>query len=101
MSQITDDEKYYIFLDEIQNVKNYEKVLSSLKATKNVSIFVTASNSKLLSGKLASFLVGRCKEFKIMPFTYNEFIKYYKIINYLYPINHFKISLDMVECLKE
>ena len=65
-------------MDEIQHVKQFEKVLASLKATKNVSIFVTGSNSKLLSGRLASLLVGRCKEFKIMPFTYSEFVKYYK-----------------------
>ena len=78
LKHIKDEQKYYIFLDEIQNVKQFEKVLSSLKATKNVSIFVTGSNSKLLSGRLASLLVGRCKEFKIMPFTYSEFIKYYK-----------------------
>lgn len=77
LNQIKDEKKYYIFLDEIQNVKQFEKVLASLKATKNVSIFVTGSNSKLLSGRLASLLVGRCKEFKIMPFTYAEFINYY------------------------
>ena len=52
--------------------------MASLKATQNVSIFVTGSNSKLLSGRLASLLVGRCKEFKIMPFTYGEFLNYYK-----------------------
>ena len=78
LKQIKDESKYYIFLDEIQNVKRFEKVLASIKATKNVSIFVTGSNSKLLSGKLASLLVGRCKEFKIMPFAYCEFIKFYK-----------------------
>ena len=78
LNQIKDDKKYYIFLDEIQHVHQFEKVLASLKATQNVSIFVTGSNSKLLSGRLASLLVGRCKEFKIMPFTYSEFIKYYK-----------------------
>ena len=66
------------FLDEIQHVNQFEKTLASLKATQNVSIFVTGSNSKLLSGRLASLLVGRCKEFKIMPFTYNEFLNYYK-----------------------
>lgn len=75
---IVDDEKYYIFLDEIQHVNEFEKTLASLKATQNVSIFVTGSNSKLLSGRLASLLVGRCKEFKIMPFTYSEFLDYYK-----------------------
>ena len=65
LKQIKDKEKYYILLDEIQHVRQFEKVLSSLKATQNVSIFVTGSNSKLLSGKLATLLVGRCKEFKI------------------------------------
>ncbi len=78
IKKIRDEDKYYVFLDEIQNVNQFEKTLASLKATKNVSIFVTGSNSKLLSGRLASLLVGRCKEFKIMPFTYSEFIKYYK-----------------------
>ena len=78
LKRILDENKYYIFLDEIQHVRQFEKVLASLKATKNVSIFVTGSNSKLLSGKLASLLVGRCKEFKIMPFSYSEFVKYYE-----------------------
>ena len=84
-NRIIDDEKYYIFLDEIQNVKQFEKVLASLKATENVSIFVTGSNSKLLSGRLASLLVGRCKEFKIMPFTYSEFINYFMENDYELP----------------
>lgn len=78
LKRITDTEKYYLFLDEIQNVSQFEKVLASLKATQNVSIFVTGSNSKLLSGRLATLLVGRCKEFKVMPFTYQEFLKYYE-----------------------
>ncbi len=77
LKQITDDKKYYVFLDEIQHVNQFEKTLASLKATQNVSIFVTGSNSKLLSGRLASLLVGRCKEFKIMPFNYLEFVNYY------------------------
>ena len=78
LKRIRDERKYYIFLDEIQHIKQFEKVLSSLKATQNVSIFVTGSNSKLLSGRLASLLVGRCKEFKIMPFTYSEFVEYHE-----------------------
>ena len=78
INNITDGNKYYFFLDEIQHVKDFEKVLASLKATKNVSIFVTGSNSNLLSGHLATLLVGRCKEFRIMPFTYNEMIFFYQ-----------------------
>lgn len=81
LSKIEDDKKYYLFLDEIQHVRSFEKALASLKATQNVSIFVTGSNSKLLSGRLASLLVGRCKEFKIMPFTYSEFLEYLKVNN--------------------
>lgn len=72
VSKVRDDGKYYIFLDEIQHVRNFEKVLSSFRATLNCSIFVTGSNSKLLSGKMATLLVGRCIEFRIMPFSYRE-----------------------------
>jgi predicted AAA+ superfamily ATPase len=53
-SKIRDDNKYYLFLDEIQHVKDFEKAIASFKATKNCSIFVTGSNSKLLSGELAT-----------------------------------------------
>lgn len=81
LKRIKDKKKYYIFLDEIQHVKQFEKVLSSLKATQNVSIFVTGSNSKLLSGRLASLLVGRCKEFKIFPFSYAEYLNYHTYNN--------------------
>ena len=90
LKQIKDNQKYYIFLDEIQHVNQFEKVLASLKATQNVSIFVTGSNSKLLSGHLASLLVGRCKEFKIMPFTYSEFIRYYQENNLKLPDKPFQ-----------
>lgn len=92
IKKIKDKNKYYIFLDEIQNVRNFEKTLASLKATQNVSIFVTGSNSKLLSGKLSSLLVGRCKEFKILPFSYTEFLQYYKENNLplpLQPLNNY------------
>ena len=92
IKKIKDKNKYYIFLDEIQNVRNFEKTLASLKATQNVSIFVTGSNSKLLSGRLSSLLVGRCKEFKILPFSYTEFLEYYKENNLplpLQPLNNY------------
>lgn len=72
ISQIKDQGRYYIFLDEIQHVRSFEKVLASFRATLNCSIFVTGSNSKLLSGKMATLLVGRCVEFRIMPFSFQE-----------------------------
>mgnify|MGYP004630032449 CR=1 FL=1 len=73
---IKDSEKYLIFLDEIQHVSNFEKVLASFRATLNCDIFITGSNSKLLSGKMATLLVGRCVEFKIMPFSFAESYEY-------------------------
>ena len=79
--QIVDDKKYYLFFDEIQNVKNFEKVLNSLRATQNVSIFITGSNANLLSGELATLLAGRYVTFKIMPFTFAECLKIQNITN--------------------
>jgi predicted AAA+ superfamily ATPase len=79
-SKIKDDKKYYLFLDEIQHVKDFEKAIASFKATKNCSIFVTGSNSKLLSGELATLLVGRTVEFEIFPFNFKEATDYMKLI---------------------
>ncbi len=69
------DSKSYIFLDEIQEVKNFEKVINSLQATyKNrVDIYVTGSNAKMLSGELATLLGGRYIQFEIYPFTFAEY----------------------------
>ena len=79
IDRIKDDGRYLIFLDEIQHVRSFEKVLSSLRATVNCSIFITGSNSKLLSGKMATLLVGRCIEFRIMPFSFSESYEYCKM----------------------
>lgn len=78
--QIKDKDKYLIFLDEIQHVRSFEKVLASLRVTVNCDIFITGSNSKLLSGKMATLLVGRCVEFRIMPFSFAESYEYIKAI---------------------
>ena len=71
-AKIENDEKYYLFFDEIQNVENWEKAINSFKATKNVSTFITGSNSDLLSGELATHIAGRYVSFKIYPFTFKE-----------------------------
>ena len=73
--KIKNQEKYYLFFDEIQNVKGWEKAVNSFKATKNVSIFITGSNSDLLSGELATHLAGRYVSFKIYPLTFSEVCK--------------------------
>lgn len=73
-SKIKDEEKYYLFFDEIQNVNEFEKVINSFRATLNVSIFLTGSNSKILSGELATHLAGRYISIKMMPFTFKEYL---------------------------
>lgn len=79
VSQMKSSEKYYLFFDEIQNVKNWEKAINSLKASKNVSIFITGSNSDLLSGELATHLAGRYVSFKMYPFTFKEVCEFKNI----------------------
>ena len=74
-SKILDKQKYYLFFDEIQVILNWEKVVNSLKATENTSIFVTGSNSKLLSGELATLLSGRYVSFKVAPFNFKEVVE--------------------------
>ena len=70
--KIINKEKYYLFFDEIQRVENWEKAINSFKATKNVSIFLTGSNSDLLSSDLATYLAGRYVSFKMFPLTFKE-----------------------------
>ena len=79
--KIIDDKKYYIFFDEIQNVDEWEKVVNSLRATQNTSIFITGSNSDLLSSDLATHIAGRYVSFKITPFTFGEVCKLLNIVN--------------------
>ncbi len=74
-SKIIDDKKYYLFFDEIQNVNEFERVINSFRATLNVSIFVTGSNSKILSGELSTILAGRYVSIKMMPFTFSEYLE--------------------------
>lgn len=74
-SKIKNEKKYYLFFDEIQSVIDFEKVVNSFRATMNVSIFITGSNSKLLSGEFATYLTGRIISIKMMPFTYSEFLE--------------------------
>lgn len=72
--QIKDNEIYYVFLDEVQNVDNFEKVVSSLRALlKNISIFITGSNSKLLSEEISTVLSGIYVSFNINPLNYKEY----------------------------
>ncbi len=74
--KIVDSKKYYVFLDEIQKVEKFEDVINSLRASiDNISIFITGSNSKLLSNELSTVLSGRYVLFNIYPLSYKEFVE--------------------------
>lgn len=73
--RIQDEKMYYLFFDEIQNVDNFEKVVNSLRASKKVSIFITGSNSRLLSEELSTVLSGRYVSFRINPLSYKEVLE--------------------------
>ena len=75
VEKIKDDKLYYLFFDEIQNVENFEKVINSLRASKKVSIFITGSNSRLLSEELSTVLSGRYVNFRINPLSYKEVLE--------------------------
>jgi len=65
----------YIFLDEIQNITDFEKLVDGLYATKNTDIYITGSNANLLSSELATLLSGRYIEISILPFSFSEYLE--------------------------
>jgi predicted AAA+ superfamily ATPase len=70
--------KKYLFIDEVQEIKGWEKAASSFLANKTADIYVTGSNAGLLSSDLATLLTGRCIEFRINTLTFSEFLKFRK-----------------------
>lgn len=69
------DGKAYLFLDEIQKVASWEKTINSLRASYDCDIYITGSNSQLLSGELATEIAGRYVEIKVYPFSFAEFLE--------------------------
>ena len=72
--------KVYLFFDEIQEVKDWEKCINSFRVSLDCDIYITGSNAKLLSGELATYLGGRYVEFVIYPFSFGEFMELYRSI---------------------
>ncbi len=71
----------YIFIDEIQDIKNFEKVLRDLQKRENVDIYITGSNAKLFSSELATHLSGRYIEIKVNPLSFPEFLIFHNLPN--------------------
>ena len=68
--------KTYLLLDEVQEVNNWEKAVNSLMADFDVDIFVTGSNSRMLSSEISTYLTGRYVSFKIFPLTFSEYLNF-------------------------
>jgi len=84
------NEKWYVFLDEIQTVENWDLACKSLRL-ENISLFITGSNSKLLSREFTKELSGRYVSFLIKPFVYKEIAEYAKELNKKITINNYLI----------
>lgn len=70
---ILDEDPYYVFLDEIQEVEGFEKIVNGLNAKENIDVYVIGSNSKFLSSDINTLFRGRGDEVRVYPFTFKEF----------------------------
>lgn len=80
--KIDSKKKYYVFLDEAQNVPMFQKAVDSLYIKKNVDVYITGSNAYLLSGELATLLSGRYIEIKMLPLSFKEYVSAFDDNNY-------------------
>ena len=91
-SKIKGKKKYYVFLDEVQNVKDFQKAVDSLYIRKNIDLYITGSNAYLLSGELATLLSGRYIEIKMLPLSFKEYVSAFKDNN-----NYQQLFLDYMK----
>ena len=89
----------YLFIDEIQKVKGFEEVVDAYREEGDYSIFITGSNSYLLSGELSTYLTGRYIEFEICTLTFDEYIgmkDYFEL-----PVQHNNLIQEFDKYIKE
>jgi len=76
-NKLIPDKMNYIFLDEIQVIENFERAVDGLFIKDNVDLYITGSNSYMLSGELATFLTGRYMQIHMLPLSFKEYLEYY------------------------
>jgi uncharacterized protein len=79
ISELDLSKKCYVFLDEVQNVNGFERLVDGLFVKPNIDVYITGSNAHLLSGELATLLSGRYIEISILPFSFNEYLSARKL----------------------
>ncbi len=77
-SKLSDKERTYIFLDEVQEIENWEKVVNSINTDYNVDIYVTGSNSRMMSSEISTYLTGRYVSFRIFTLSFREYLMFKK-----------------------
>ena len=77
-SKLNKNAKNYVFIDEVQNIDNFQKAVDSLYIQENVDLYITGSNAKLLSSELSTLLSGRYIEIKMLPLSFKEYKSVYK-----------------------
>ena len=80
-NKITNQKKYYLLLDEVQEVKEWEKAVNSFLVDFNIDVYITGSNSHLLSSELATLITGRYVEFQIQTLSFQEYLQFHKAYN--------------------
>ena len=76
--RLSPDGKTYLFLDEVQEVKGWEKVVNTLASDYDVDIFVTGSNSRMMSSEISTYLTGRYVSFRVFPLSFEEYLIFRK-----------------------
>ena len=75
-SSLQPDKRTYLFLDEVQEIDNWEKIVNSLATDFNVDIYVTGSNSRMMSSEIATYLTGRYISFRIYTLSFAEYLDF-------------------------
>jgi predicted AAA+ superfamily ATPase len=84
VKSLVSDKMNYIFFDEVQVIKNFEKLVNGLYIRPNCDVYITGSNALLLSGELATFLSGRTFEIEMFPFSFAEYNSAFKDNKYIH-----------------
>ena len=77
IEQVNPDKKYYIFLDEVQLIDDFERLVNGLFTKKNIDLYITGSNAYLLSSELATLLTGRYIAINLQPYSFKEYVSAY------------------------
>lgn len=75
-AKLSENKETYVFLDEVQEIKGWEKVVNSLASDYDVDLYVTGSNSRMMSSEISTYLTGRYVSFRIFPLSFEEYLTF-------------------------